>query len=185
MHLITRRVSLSIVGAAVAALVGNQTTRARPYANDNQMLSSPAWVGQEATSSPEITLFQEGSSELKTGDIASCHEMENCISGQIMPLTEGTLAGRGVLVQGADCCWRYLDLSPQVTTICSPQPRPDGAGGPVSEPGCLCDPGQVRLIPPQDVPLVYDETTRFGELYFQGLDCEWYRLPCPAICREG
>jgi hypothetical protein len=93
-----------------------------------------------------------------------------------------TLAGRGVLIQGADCCWRYLDLFP--VAWCSPQPRPDGAGGPVNSSGCVCDPGQLRIIPPTEVPLVYDDTTRFGEIYFQGLDCKWYRLPCPAICRE-
>ena len=24
-----------------------------------------------------------------------------------------------------------------------------------------------------------------GEIYFQGLDCEWYRMPCPAACRQA
>lgn len=75
-------------------------------------------------------------------------------------------------------------LQGSTPTTCTPKPRPDGAGGPVSDPGCLCDPGQLRIMPPAEVPLVYDDTTLFGEIYFQGLDCEWYRLPCPAVCSE-
>src|SRR4051812_27463943 len=66
------------------------------------------------------------------------------------------------------------------TSTCSPQYPSDGGNPPHSvPPGCLCDPGQLRMMPPSQVPFVYDETTTFGEIWFQGLDCQWYRLPCP------
>lgn len=90
--------------------------------NNGQVVATgDVWVEQEAAGEQDITLAQVeggctgpcdyGLSEIETGFIISCHELDNCIAGQVMSVDpQGPLAGKGFLIQGADCCWRFVGI---------------------------------------------------------------------------
>src|SRR3712207_5410125 len=108
---VTRRLSFSMLGAAVAAVLDRQGAKAQATAqeilNDTQIVSTgDVWVEQEAAGSQEITLVQDDepcldgacnsgpASPYQIGDVMRCHDRENCVAGNIMPFIVDDVTGR-------------------------------------------------------------------------------------------